>query len=139
MACGNDLRALLAVGDLETAAAFDSREDADEALGDLVPLGDGPSPLLLADGSTKIDVGAPGLVSHGLGVLLDPLGLDRHEPCEVLDPKALGGYESLHGIGPSQGQMAFEENAVEAGNRAGDRGLMLVDELFHGVLLSMAA
>lgn len=88
-ACGNHLRALLAVGDLETAAAFDSREDADQALVDLVPLGDGP--LLLADRSTEIDVGAPGPVSHGLGVLLDPLGLDGHEPSEVLDPKALAG------------------------------------------------
>jgi hypothetical protein len=42
-------------------------------------------------------------------------------------------------IGLSQGQAAFEEALIEAGNRAGDLGLMLVHESFHGVLLCMAA
>ncbi len=35
--------------------------------------------------------------------------------------------------------MAFEEDPVETGNRSGDLGLVLADELSHGVLLSMAA
>ena len=72
-------------------------------------------------------------------MLLDPLGLRGDEPGEVLDPQALTGYESSHGVGPSDGQMAFEEGPVETGNRARDLGLMLVDELSQGVLLSMAA
>jgi len=57
----------------------------------------------------------------------------------VFDPQILTGYELFPDIGPSEGQMAFEEDLVETGNRAGDFGLMLVDELSRGVLLSMAA
>jgi len=93
----------------------------------------------LADGSTQIDVWTSGPVGHGHGVLLDSFGLLGHEPRKVLDLQALTGYVSFHGVGLSQRQMAFEKDPAESGNRPGDRGPMLVDESFHGVLLSMAA
>ncbi len=80
--------------------------------------------------------GSPG---RGLGVPFDLLGLAGDERSEVLDQSALPGYELFHGLGPAQGQMALEQDPVEAGNRASDLGLMLVDESFHGVLLSMVS
>lgn len=133
----DDLRAALPVGDLEALAGLNGREDADQPLGDLVTLGDGPDTLFLSNRAGQVEIRPCGSVGHGLGVLLDQLGLPGYESAEVLDPQALAGYELLHGLGPSQGQMAFEENPVEARNGAGDLGLMLVDESFHGVLRSM--
>ena len=92
-----------AVGDLEALAALHGREDAHEPLGDLVALGDGPDPILLADGAGQVNIRPFRPGSHRFGVLLDVVGLGGNKPPEVLDAQALVGYESFHGLRPSQG------------------------------------
>jgi hypothetical protein len=130
------VRSPLAVGQLEALAGFHRGEDADQAVGDLVPLHDGPNAILLADRRVQVNVGAPAALGHRFGVLLDALGVPVHEGAEILDPQPLAGEESFHGRRPAQGKMAFEENPVETGNRAGDLVPVFCDKLVHGVLLS---
>lgn len=48
-------------------------------------------------------------------------------------------FERFHDLHLSQPQMAREHDLLDEGSRAGNFGLMLVDESFPGVRLFMAA
>ena len=135
----NDARPTLAVGQLEALAGLDGRQDAHQTFADGVAPEHGPNAVLLADGAVQVDVGPSCPLGHVLGVLLDPLGLPADESTEVLEPQALTGNETLHGIRPAQGQVTLEEDAIETGNRTGDPGLMFCGKLIHGVLLLSTA
>jgi hypothetical protein len=129
----------LAGGDIEAVARFDGGQHANQPFGDLIALGDGLGQGFLARGAAQVNVRAARLFGRGPGVPLDGLGMLGDKAAKILDSPTLARYECLHGIRPAQGQVALEENPVEAGNRAGDVGLMVVDKAFHGVLLSMGA
>jgi hypothetical protein len=132
-------RAPLPIGQLEAPAGFDSRENTDETGGDAVPRSDGTGSFFLPDGVGEMEVGTVSLFSHPPGVLLDPLGLLRHKGFEVLDQKPVAAHKSFHRLCPTDGQIAFEQNAIKTRDGAGDLFCMFVEESFHGALPAMVA
>jgi len=65
----------------------------------------------------------------------DALRLTLHELPKVLDAQSLLGKKAFHGIAPTQGEIAFEQNTVETREHTVDLFAILTDKAFHGVLL----
>jgi hypothetical protein len=108
-------------------------EYTDQPLGDVVPLGNGSSLLLLSLSPSQGDIGATGSLGDCPAVLFDPLRLIGHKGFEILDEKATGGHESLHGIRPTDREIPLENKSVKTSYRSRDFSCMLLDKLPHGV------
>jgi len=72
------------------------------------------------------------------GVILDAFGVLHDELFEVLDQQTLPHQQAFHCVGPTNGEIAFEQNPVKTEDDAGDSIIILADKLFHGVLLTLA-
>ena len=130
-----ELRSALAVGDLKRSTRLNGGEDADEAVGDLVPTSDDAGEILFTGVASEIAVRPADLSGDGLGVRLDALGLARREVLEVGDSKALGAEEALDAFRIAQVvQVALENDPVGAGEDAHYLVPMTRDKLVHGSL-----
>jgi hypothetical protein len=132
-------RTPFAIGQFEALTGFYSGKNADEAVGDAVPRSDGTGFFFLPDGVGEVEVGTVSLFSHPPGVLLDSLGLLRHKGLEVLDQKSVSAHKPFHRFCPTDGQIAFEQNAIKTRDASGDLFCMFLEESFHGALPAMVA
>lgn len=124
---------------VEAAARADCGEHADQALGDPVSLCDRSGQVLfraalgLGVGRAEIDVGPPGVRSHGLGVCFQLVGACSHVGAEVLEQHPLGVQEALERPGRVQlGDVTLDDQPVEADQRASDAILVHHLERGHG-------
>ena len=128
----------------EGRAGFQSAEDADEPLGNALVADEVLGPLILAELAGAIHVGAAGLLRPVLGVCDQAVGrLGCHGFQEV---GAADFQDAINEVfefaGSCQGEMALEDDAVEAGEHGDDQAGKLGDEArqrLHGVLLRNGA
>jgi hypothetical protein len=99
-----------------------SAKDADESLDDAFVADELKRPFVLAELTGAICVGAASLSRPGLGILNQTLRvLGRHDFDEVAAANLQNVIdETFEFVGRRQGQMAFEENTVEAVQIAND-------------------
>ena len=74
-----------------------------------------------------------------MGVRPEPLGLSEHEGVELLEEDPLVVKEVLHPVRVAEGEMALEEQAIEARQGAGRQRRVLGDELPHEHLRPVAS
>src|SRR5579883_2606681 len=132
-------RSALAGGQPEAGAALHAAEDDDQALDQVGSLSqDLVDQLVLAMGPLKEAVVAAGFLGHLLGVVDDGVGLFLGEGHEVAPPDLEDVVaEAFEGRAVGEGQMAREEDAIEAGEHGDDQAGKLGDEArqrLHGVL-----
>lgn len=118
----------------EALAGFHRTQDADEPLSDPIGLSDFPGFFLLPNLPVEVDVRPPALLGHGPGMLLESLGVPRHEFLEFFEQETLVAHKPLHGLRPTDRQVSFEKNPIKTGYRSRDFSCMLIDKLFRGVL-----
>jgi len=123
--------AVLPIDELETLAAFEDGEDADQPGGDSVLAGDCSRQFFFPDWSGEIPVGTVGFRGHVLGVLFQAGGMFRDEAFEVSEEESLSGEKVLHAFGVTDRQVSFEKNSVKGRQNAGDFGRMFLDEVVH--------
>jgi hypothetical protein len=116
----------LAVEDAEGRAGFQDGEDANQALGDVVALGEVLGVFVLAGAAVAVEERASGLFGELLGMVLEALGLLGREGLEVLEEDVLVLEEVFPALGIAEGEVALEDEAVEAGPSASDFVSMLV-------------
>ena len=71
------------------------------------------------------------------GVILDAFGVLHDELFEVLDLQTLPHQQAFHCVGPTNGEITFEQNPVKTGDDTEDSIIILTDKFFHGVLLTL--
>jgi hypothetical protein len=122
--CGNQLEAL---------AGFHSGQDTDEPFGDAGGISNGPGFFFFPDLPVEVEVGSAELFGHTSGVLLEPLRLYAHKRFEVLEEQTLVRHETVHGLRPTDRQIALEKDSIKTRYRSGDFLCMLIDEVLRGV------
>ena len=137
-------RSALAGGQPEAGAALHAAEDDDQALDQVGSLSqDLIDQLVLAMGPLKEAVFDAGFLGHPLGVVDDGVGLFLGEGHEVASSDLEDVVdEALEGRPIGDGQVALEEDAIEAGEHGDDQAGKLGDEArqrLHGVLRRVGA
>jgi len=133
--CIDQTRSFLSRNHFETLTRFNSPHHADQAFSDSLVSGDVLGQCFLAVWPVEIYVPTPGAFGELLSVIGDTLGLLLDEISKVFDPQALIGEKLLHGITPTQREVALKQNTVETRDHTGDVFAILTNEAFHGVLL----
>ena len=136
----DELRPFRPGHECERRTGFQGTEDAHESLGDALVSDEVVGPLVLAELAGAIRVGAAGLLRPVLGMRDQAIGVLG---CQGLHEVATADLqdavdEVLEFAGGGQGQMALEDDAVEAGEHGDDEAGKLGDEArqrLHGVLL----
>jgi hypothetical protein len=122
--CGDELEAL---------AGFHRGQDADEPFADALGISDGSGFFLFSDLPVEVDVRSPTLLGYGPSMLLEAFRLHAHERFELLEEQTLVRHETVHGLRPTDRQIALRKNSIKTGYRSGDFLCMLIDEVFRGV------
>ena len=140
----DELRSLGAWNEGKGRTGLQGAQDADKSCDDTLLADDALSPLVLAEVTGAIQVGAPGLASPILGVRDKAVGVLRSQGLHEVGAAHLQHAidEVLELTRRRQGQMALEENAVKTGKHGDDQAGKLGDEArqrLHGVLLQNRA
>ena len=134
LAPGRDETGSFRCGDqLEALAGFHRCQDTDEPFGDAIGISNGSGFFLFSDLPVEVDVGSPALLGHCPSVLLEPFRVCAHERFELLEEQTLVRHETVHGLRPTDRQIALEKNSIKTGYRSGDSLCMLMDKVFRGV------
>jgi len=123
---------------LEALTRLDGSQDANESLRDAFAAGDVLGEVFLALRAVEVEVWPVRSFGESLRMLGESLGLPLDEAAEVLDLQALLGEKAFHRISPTQREIAFEQDAIEARDHSGDPFAILTKKAFHGVPLSLA-
>ena len=142
-ACVDQAGAVLAGDQLEAGAAFHAAEDADQPFADRPLSQELVDELVLAVGALEVVVLGAGLLGQALGVIDQGFGLFLGEVHEVAASDLEDMVdEPFEGRSVGDGQIALEDDAVEAGEHGDDQVGKLGDEArqrLHGVLLRVGA
>jgi len=125
----------LAVLELEAAARLVDRQNAHEAVVDLVLLCDPPGVVLLARVLLQILVRPARSPGDVFGVLLQCFRAFHDESFEVLHQHLLVAKKICHAFREADGKIALEDDPVEAGKNACNFFLVFYYEFLHGVVL----
>jgi hypothetical protein len=133
LAPGRDETGPFRCGDqLEALAGFHRCQDADEPFGDAIGISEGSGFFLLPDLPVEVEVGPAGLFGHTSRVLLEPFGMCAHEGFKILEEQTLVRHKTVHGLRPTDRQIALEKNPIKTGYRSRDFLCMLIDEVLRG-------
>ena len=114
----------------EGTARLEDRKDADQTLVDAISIGHLTSGLLHRDLPLQVLVGPPSFLGHVLGVRLQGVAVLRQERLQMI-AGLLGVEEACHLPTVLHGEIAAEDEAVEARERALNLLLVLLEEVFH--------
>jgi hypothetical protein len=134
LAPGRDKTGPFRCGDqLEALAGFHRGQDTDEPFGNTIRISDGSGFFLFPYLSVEVDVGPAGLFGYSAGMMLKAFRVCAHERFELLEEQTLVRHETVHGLRPTDRQIALEKNSIKTGYRSSDFLCMLIDEVLRGV------